>query len=944
MGGSIAQGPVSGGTPLTLRGSAFAGGGVGYTCRFTGLSPSGGELTADSDATVINSTAVKCSTPSWTGVEQVVRLSVLRALEQSGVPYTGGAGGNKFEYMSVWSGADMPFTMLGLPAAAAAKGGTLISIQGDGFAAGMGHICSFESCTPPPGRCTTTNVNATVLQSSLLECVSPPFSDFPVGKVAASIKLTLLRPGGIVLYREGGALDVRVTRSTWSAPPYALGGHAGGGWDVMIEGSGFCYETALSSCDNAYSCEFRSTDGLDHARAKQCVGGVDSGATCGRDSDCEGLVCTSTFTATSSYSRIINNTHLLCKAPLWPHPVGEVRIVLLDVTYGPASEMPVGYAGAVRPSFNYTSEVLFSAEPDSVGAHIRGGLNITARGAGFHAEPVSRYDCVVTLSSGSVLSSTPLSRAASLTELLCPAQNMSETDVAESGFFEIHLDGVPLPTSPPGGVPFTVGAVMYQIGPCTSPALDAECGDSGSAAIAGHTLQVSALGLNRSVPHRVVFTAGDDVAISPLDGGGPAGGSVDTPAWPYPSATASVSLQWMPSGGAWVDIEGVDHWELIQVATSISGGAAVYPSTCPGACWPQTIDISGGGFDNRGPTSIRDFGKGRKAVSHRRYACSLVGDSSDEVLQADYVTVDSSLSIRCVLGEKGTPPAYASQNFTTVLSYRGDEQGGNWTNISWALGGAGRRAHVAQGWSGATVPGCVERPCTVEASGGETIRISAYGLTLGTSVRCVYTVPGQPPQEETGTSEGHNLILCPFPEWVSEGGVAAVFLEDGDGKEIAYTGPNGLGTVNVGQVWWIAEPQNASVLGGGLNISVKGRGFNIDSGVTYRARFYGPGGGDAAGDQVYAASVEELELPVPVHYQGYAGKVSISIERCETVGVCSAIMEDSGASIAHNMTGEVFSFTPVWSVASMLYLSGLITCPCSSSAHASHSCTSGIHT
>ena len=237
-------GPVEGGTSVAFALPPAVAGLGDVRCRF-------GEYKGHvrlADATVSGAGEVRCATPPARAVGRVVPAVTLNGQQYEGTAPHAAA----FEYFAVASRTPVPFPSTATemarplavrrvtPSGGPSLGGTLVTVGGTGFRAGLGALtCLFGA--NETSQATPSETEVTFRSETEVTCASPPRTGLAAAsEQAVALEVTL---NGEL---EGAAVTADATLFTYYAPDafvissiYPRGGALAGGLRVTLYGVGF---------------------------------------------------------------------------------------------------------------------------------------------------------------------------------------------------------------------------------------------------------------------------------------------------------------------------------------------------------------------------------------------------------------------------------------------------------------------------------------------------------------------------------------------------------------------------------------------------------------------------------------------------------------------------------------------------------------------------------
>ena len=273
-------GGLEGGTRVTIAGNAFFPTAANLRCRWSGeteheVGPHRSPHFQDTVASITVSIEVECDTPKWMHHEQTVKLSIysLKGGQENFVLFTGEVHEAEFRYVASWESATtLIMTSRPWPHVtrnfnlAPLRGGSVITIIGAGFDRfrGFDQSCKFtcigESCGDT-SRFVSSHIH--VRNSTVMTCNTPPWL-FSLGNLASvKTQLSVVHSDGLPLYHDvNDHFYIKFTRASIQEG-FTMQGRTSGGAEVTIVGSNVCNQNQLSTCDNAYKCEFREVNDVD---------------------------------------------------------------------------------------------------------------------------------------------------------------------------------------------------------------------------------------------------------------------------------------------------------------------------------------------------------------------------------------------------------------------------------------------------------------------------------------------------------------------------------------------------------------------------------------------------------------------------------------------------------------------------------------------------------
>ena len=400
------SGSVEGGKMLTISGYGFDVSKIdSYYCQFTGADRTGAAMSLESNVDVTSVSVAKCRVPNWVAAEQVVQISILS--DGGTVEFIGTPSDNQFQYISTWVrfrtmpslgdtyGAwrnvdedNSPYRVL------AAHGGTQITISGSGFNSSFTHTCQF-GCRPPCTLPSITSPARIVANDRFLACTSPEWP-YPFEASHQDIDFSLVMAHNGDTYDMGHlgvSFKLFMAKASIDLDGLELQGSPEGGTNITITGKSFCHhQERLDECASKFVCQFTQVSGSGSAvvRSQQCNGGNFPGRTCSQQFQCPGGTCSSIISSAGGGSRIVDDSHIVCRTPKWPVGGAMTVIQLLDVTTDAAGIL---LALVSPPGFFAYSYSVYSVVPHRVLAsqsHL-----VTVTGSDFSMQDT--YYCKVTL-------------------------------------------------------------------------------------------------------------------------------------------------------------------------------------------------------------------------------------------------------------------------------------------------------------------------------------------------------------------------------------------------------------------------------------------------------------------------------------------------------------------------------------------------------------------
>jgi hypothetical protein len=403
--------------------------------------------------------------------------------------------------------------------------------------------------------------------------------------------------------------------------------------------------------------------------------------------------------------------------------------------------VPLGAIGSSGGAYTY-EYALTSINPTSSGASSSFGRNVTLFGAGFntisqHAECRFQGSDDVSITAAVILSASLAS---------CPIPQLEWFEIA--GPRQVVLvnasgsDSRASPTHP------SVSLVYVQewlgLGSCTAASGEPACSTIRAAARGGGILSVNVWGLNTSTKYELRFegSSGDSVLApvtfntSSLDKSSFATAVV--PTWPFPAATASVTL-WRKEPGAQQKISLIsstlvpfDFYEVVSYHDHLHSDG---PACVDGLCWTLNITVHGFGFNVTSRVVRSTVGE----PNFENYSCSL-----EDIVDARTTLISSRVDVRspetlfCYFGSQIKAQKYQLSSYQLKVSKGG-------TEIPSVSPGFNLIKMIDQ-WTSMTCKTMVGGICQAYASGGEFVSISGIGFSTSARYWCSFSrsMPSRP--------------------------------------------------------------------------------------------------------------------------------------------------------------------------------------------------------
>eukprot|EP00961_Rhodomonas_salina_P051464 690721-Rhodomonas_salina.1 len=647
-------GSILGGDTFIIQGEGFVQTDQAYFCAFSGFR-NGSLLVLEAATDAVDTQNLLCRVPGWDALEQVVNVSLVSAAGVT-IPYTGQPEGATFQYVAFWAklelfDPDQWELAESFSHPIAGDGGSGITIYGVGFSEDAVHLCLF-TCVSVPCPSYVVNSTATYVSSSLMTCVAPAW---PLAITSSSMQIDFSVAFGATAAAElqyrGAVFDMFYTAASFNPRGLAFSGNSGGGVPLTLLGSNYCYRTAGGSCLNRYKCEFIRGSGSTEktAYAKQCSSGPSAGSACVENEDCGLGACSDIITATTTLSKVVNDTVIICNAPIWSFPSTVTLIRLIDVTYV-SNGVVVGVTGE-QATFDFQSFL------DSLSPYLQPASqnqNVTIVGSGFDPDSAS-YRCTTTLHGETQFSPpvAPISPTLVVCEIPAWYSNRA-AGIAEVGLVNTEFGSTSFPAD---GVNITYFREWLGMGTC--PTQIGKCYAGGAAASGGSVIEVLGWGLSPLLYYEIVFTDQYNNTVSaPVDIVGINDFRLNAtlltlPEWPFPTAITTMVLFEALDENATRRVipfaaSSVTTFEFEQILYTRS--ASVMPEVgCAGGCWPFQLTVTGKGFNPNSTFTLSADGD----VDFPDYKCVFeagVGNGTVSTVTSDLVEVVSDSEMICTFG------------------------------------------------------------------------------------------------------------------------------------------------------------------------------------------------------------------------------------------------------------------------------------------------------
>ena len=320
LAGSI--GSISGGTVVTIFGAGFQMEGH-YTCVFTSsIMPSSlqGGLNVSTNAVAVSPLILICSSPLWPDTEQSVDISLMYGARL--VQFIGAADNRIFTYLSYWNHVES-IQVQNNTLRLSSSGGDVITVVGQGFGTNFHYFCRFQAAS----FSAVDTGPAHLINSTFLTCQTRKWTSWLLNTSAEQDTLLLVLrnvSGASPLETIGPQVLAWFTRATWnrtwSGPLWSDEG------TVFLNGGGFCHGARPDACSTVFKIQFGE---IDAPYRRAYAPGRCSDAVCS-DSDDACLEWCRGITATSSASKIINDTVIAFSFPVWSQSGAIMKLRVFD--------------------------------------------------------------------------------------------------------------------------------------------------------------------------------------------------------------------------------------------------------------------------------------------------------------------------------------------------------------------------------------------------------------------------------------------------------------------------------------------------------------------------------------------------------------------------------------------------------------------------------------
>jgi hypothetical protein len=943
---SPSLGPVETAMTITVLGAGFSSMSI-MSCLWTPVFTDGSVMSTP--ITVVSDTKLSCSTPS-AAIAHVLSLSLQREDQiQFGfgrlLNFTG-IESSEFQLVPTLDTIvtrhavtyQSSNTSKNFAPVVAAAGGSRITVAGRGFNAAHSYRCMFE-CLDTSHMCRLYSEVAVVVNNASLICVAPTwtintdaYARFSV--VHANNGSTTAQPKYVVIKSDLKPVFVGLSKASWR--PIDAVGSAMGAHPLNLSGSDFCHSSSASQCLNEYVCEFVSLTYTEQiVNASQCSGSPFRA--CSNQNDCGAKsICTSKISAATVISKVVDSTSLICVTPYWPFAAHTTQVNLYEIVNGLLA--PLGAIGSSAGSYTY-EYALTSINPTSSGASSSFGRNVTLFGAGFntssqHAECRFQGSDGVSLTAAVILSASLAS---------CPIPQLEWYEIA--GPQQVVLmnasssDSRASPTHP------SVFLVYVQewlgLGSCTAASGEPACSTIRAAARGGVILSVDVWGLNTSTKYELRFegSSGDAVLApvtfntSSLDKSSFATAVV--PTWPFPAATASVTL-WRKEPGAQQKISLIsstlvpfDFYEVVSYHDHLHSDG---PACVDGLCWTLNITVHGFGFNVTSRVVRSTVGE----PNFVNYSCSL-----EDIVDARTTLISSRVDVRspetlfCYFGSQMKAPKYQLSSYQLKVSKGGNEI----PSVSPGL----NLIEMIDQWTSMTCKTMVGGICQAYASGGEFVSISGIGFSTSARYWCSFSRTNVSIQSQDASVSSTVRMTCKIPIWPVDAGIVTVSVHRQSNESMRYVGATESGShLTYVPSWWIAPTSygvpNGSVAGGAGEGAADGHdvltpplvvhGVAFSTAATYYIRFVGKTNVDSVAVsvsyEIQATNHNNFTFTVPP-FAGREGIVMVELFECDSGSSCQKLLVDVGGSLSHPSRTVLRQYTYVafWRQVFMSALGGI---------------------